>query len=178
VGPTDAEVVGRVLAGDVDAFGVLVERYQARGARFAQHMLGDADDAEEALQDALVRAYRSLHRCRDPERFGAWFMRILVNRCRTRGARRKRRERTFVRDEAAVAAAAGQAGGSEWREEIERALARLPSLYREAFLLRHVEGLSYEEMSGLLGARVPALKMRVLRACDKLRVMLEESVDV
>lgn len=178
VGPTDAEVVRRVLSGDVDAFGVLVERHRARGARFAQHMLGDPDDAEEALQDAFVRAYRALGRCRDPDRFGAWFMRILVNRCRTRGARRQRRQQTFVRDEWVLESAAAEPPGVEWREEIERALARLNPLYREAFLLRHVEGMGYEEMAVLTGARVPALKMRVLRACEKLRVMLEESVDV
>ena len=68
-------------------------RHQGRGIRFAMAMLGDAADAEEALQDAFVRAYRGLRGCREPDRFGAWFLRILVNRCRTRGARRRRRAR-------------------------------------------------------------------------------------
>src|SRR5690348_18267445 len=82
-GSTDAQIVARVLRGDAEAFAVLVHRYRDRYARYALHMLGNREDAEEALQDAFTRAYRSLARCEDPERFGAWLFRILVNRCRT-----------------------------------------------------------------------------------------------
>src|SRR5438045_8933020 len=83
----DAELVTRVLHGDVNAYGALVSRYRDRLARYAVHMLGNREDAEEALQDAFVRAYRSLERCDDGARFGAWLYGILVNRCRTTGAR-------------------------------------------------------------------------------------------
>jgi len=177
-GDSDATLVGRVLGGDVDAFGGLVARHRERGMRFAAAMLGDAADAEEALQDAFVRAYRSLRTCREPARFDAWFMRILVNRCRTRGAMRGRAARLFVSDESAVERAAARPGGDpDWREEIDRALARLDAMQREAFVLKHVEGLEYEEMARLTGARVPALKMRVKRACDRLRVLLREVDD-
>ncbi|MBI1723180.1 MAG: RNA polymerase sigma factor [Gemmatimonadetes bacterium] len=174
--PDDAAIVRRVLGGDVDAYAGLVARYRDRFARFAVHMLGDREDAEEALQDAFVRAYRSLAACRDPSRFGSWLFRILVNRCRTREALRRRRTRTFVRDELALerAGATPVDEGGAWREEIERALARLDPLYREAFLLKHVEELEYEEMARLTGARVSALKMRVKRACDRLRDLLQE----
>src|ERR1044072_1885325 len=98
----EAELVTRVLHGDVNAYGALVSRYRDRYSRYAVHMLGNREDAEEALQDAFTRAYRSLARCEDPERFGAWLFRILVNRCRTLGARRGRRAETFVTDELAV----------------------------------------------------------------------------
>ena len=93
-------------------------------ARYAFHMLGNREDAEEALQDAFTRAYRSLARCEDPERFGAWLFRILVNRCRTMGARRGRRAQTFVVDEVALLEAAEEhpAEQTAWREEIDRAL--------------------------------------------------------
>src|SRR5688500_5732778 len=74
----DAILVQRVLDGDTDAYAVLVARYRPRYARFAAHMLGSEEDAEEALQDAFVRAYRSLGRCDEPARFGAWLYRILV----------------------------------------------------------------------------------------------------
>ena len=84
---TDAQIVERVLRGDAELYAELVERYRDRYARYALHMLGNREDAEEALQDAFTRAYRSLARCEDPERFGAWLFRILVNRCRTVGAR-------------------------------------------------------------------------------------------
>src|SRR3954464_7225999 len=103
---SDAALVSRVLHGEVNAYAILVQRYRDRYARYAFHMLGNREDAEEALQDAFTRAYRSLARCEDPERFGAWLFRILVNRCRTMGARRGRRAQTFVVDEMALLAAA------------------------------------------------------------------------
>jgi len=173
---TDAAIVSRVLRGDVDAYGELVTRYRERYARYAFHMLGNREDAEEALQDALTRAYRSLVRCDDPERFGAWLFRILVNRCRTIGARRARRARTFVDDEGALLSAAEDhpAERTAWREEIDRALARLRPEQREAFLLKYAEELGYDEMSQLTGVGVSALKMRVMRACDRLRELLSE----
>jgi RNA polymerase sigma-70 factor (ECF subfamily) len=165
-----------VLGGDVDAFSVLVHRYRDRYARYAFHMLGNREDAEEALQDAFTRAYRSLARCEDPERFGAWLFRILVNRCRTTGARRTRRSRTFVTDEGALLGASEDhpAEATAWREEIDRALQRLRADQREAFLLKYVEDLGYDEMSQLTGVGVSALKMRVMRACDRLRELLSE----
>src|SRR5881296_4750365 len=97
VGTSDAELVRRVLGGDTRAYAGLVARYRDRLGRYAVHMLGDQEDAEEALQDAFVRGYRSLARCNDPERFGAWLYGILVNRCRTAGARPLGRGRGFVR---------------------------------------------------------------------------------
>lgn len=173
---SDAEIVAKVLSGDVDAYAVLVARYRHRYARYATHMLGNREDAEEALQDAFTRAYRSLVRCEDPERFGAWLFRILVNRCRTIGARRGRRSRTFVADESALLEAAEDhpADRRAWREEIQRALGRLRTEQREAFLMKYVEELGYDEMSRMTGVGVSALKMRVMRACERLRELLTE----
>src|SRR6184192_1727705 len=109
---TDAQIA--------ELYAELVERYRDRYARYALHMLGNREDAEEALQDAFTRAYRSLGRCDDPDRFGAWLFRILVNRCRTVGARRTRRARTFVADESALLEASEEhpAERAAWREEI------------------------------------------------------------
>src|SRR3989442_7495077 len=96
VGTSDAALVRRVQAVDTGAYADLVARYRDRLGRYALHMLGNREDAEEVLQDSFVRAYRSLTRCDDPERFGAWLYGILVNRCRTAGARAARRARRFV----------------------------------------------------------------------------------
>jgi RNA polymerase sigma-70 factor (ECF subfamily) len=174
---TDAAIVARIMSGDVDAYALLVTRYRPRLSRYALRMLGNREDAQEALQDAFIRAYRAIGRCDDPERFGSWLFSILVNRCRTTGARSTRRARTFVSDEVATRSAAEShpAEQAAWREEIERALAQLDSDQREAFLLKHVEGLSYEEMAEITGAGVSALKMRVKRACDRLRGLLQEA---
>lgn len=177
---TDAALVQRVLAGEADAFGILVERHHRRCSRYARQMLGNREDAEEVVQDTFVRAFRSLSRYEDRERFGAWILRILVNRCRTAIARRRRRDRTFVYRDGAIDTASREhpAERAAWREEIARAVASLDANHREAFLLKHVEELSYEEMSALTGVGVSALKMRVKRACDRLRELLEEVHDV
>ncbi len=178
---TDAALVARVVDGDTDAYAVLVARYRDRLGRYAYRMLGNRGDAEEALQDTFVRAYRALERCDNPERFDTWLFSILVNRCRTAGARIARWERTFVRDEAALLGAASAADAASlhverqaWREEIDQALARLDAGQREAFLLKHVEDMSYDEMAVLTGVGASALKMRVKRACDRLRELLRE----
>lgn len=179
---TDAEYVKRVLAGDVDAYTTLVDRYYERCARFAVRMLGSQDDAEDALQATFVRAYRALDRYQERDKFSAWLYRILVNQCRSLAARRSHREKMFVREEAALLAApdAGAPGGGwsgEGEEWVQRVLSELEPLLREAFLLKHVEELSYEEMSALTGASVSALKMRVKRACDRLRDRWEHIKD-
>ena len=172
------------MAGDDDAYAILVARYRGRFARYAMHMLGNREDAEEALQDAFVRAWRALGRCRDPERFDSWLFRILANRCRTRGARRQRYEATFVQDAQALSSApadrlpAPTGGEPGWDKVVDRALALLDHDQREAFLLKYVDELSYEEMAALTGVRVSALKMRVKRAADRLRELLQERAHV
>src|SRR2546422_11161243 len=98
VEPSDAELVRRVRAGDIGAYGALVSRYRDRLGRYAIHMIGDHEDAEEALQDSFVRSYRSLAGCDDRGRFGAWLYGILGNRCRTTGARAARRRLMCVND--------------------------------------------------------------------------------
>src|SRR6476660_8082052 len=120
VGTSDAALVRRVQTGDTGAYADLVARYRDRLGRYALHMLGSREDAEEVLQDAFVRAYRSLARCEDPEKFGAWIFSILLNRCRTSGARGSRRRRTFVADEVALLGASEDhpAERDAWREEI------------------------------------------------------------
>lgn len=172
---SDAVLVRQVLAGDAHAYADLVARYRNRLGRYAVRMLGNQEDAEEALQDAFIRAYRSLARC-DPERFGAWLFGILVNRCRTAGARGARRRRMFVHrdDLEAGPPVRHPAEDLDWRQAIEWALERLQPLYREAFILKHVEELEYDEMSRMTGATVSALKMRVKRAREQLRAALQE----
>jgi RNA polymerase sigma-70 factor (ECF subfamily) len=177
--PSDADCVRAILAGDPEAFGTLVERYQHEYMRFAVRVLGTREEADEALQAAFVRAYRALAQCRDAGRFGAWLYRIVVNECRTRATRRGRRARWFVRDEAALeqAPAADTGDQAAVREEIQRALDRLPTEQREAFVLKYVEELSYEQMAEITGASVSALKMRAARACRRLRGLLEGVFD-
>ena len=173
---SDGLLVRRVLAGESRAYEGLVARYRDRLGRYATRMLGNVADAEEALQDTFVRGYRSLARCTEPERFGAWLFGILVNRCRTLGAQRARRQRVVVHDEVALAKASVEhpENRQALREAIEWAVSQLSPAYREAFLLKYVEELEYGEMTQLTGASVSALKMRVARAREELRRLLSE----
>ena len=177
----DAQLVQAVLAGEDDAFTGLVRRHQAPMFRFAVRMLGDRDDADDVLQKAFVRAYRSLAQCRDTERFGSWLRQIVVNECRTQLGVRSRRARWFSADEVVLANAEAPSGvdGAEAVElgRIEQALATLTPDLREAFLLKHMDELSYDEMAVVTGAGVSALKMRVKRACAQLRERLEGRQD-
>jgi RNA polymerase sigma-70 factor (ECF subfamily) len=170
---TDDEIVARVLAGDAQAFRPLVERHYPRALRYAMRMLGDRADAEDALQDAFARAYRSLSRYEARDRFGSWLLSIVVNRCRTSGRRRDRRERTFVPYDVMDDFEAGSEDGSAAsRVEVQRALALLDEDEREALLLKYLDEHTYEEIAVLTGAGVSALKMRVKRARERLQALL------
>jgi RNA polymerase sigma factor, sigma-70 family len=161
--------------GDVRAFATLVDTYYARCLRFALHMLSNRDDAEEAVQDTFIRVHRALPRYEEREAFEPWLFRILANRCRTAGGRARRHADLMEYGEVPEGPSDHAVDDSlAWREAIGAALASLPRDQREAFLMRHVEDLSYEDMSVATGARVSALKMRVKRACDAMRALLSE----
>lgn len=174
---TDAALVARAAEGDVDAYAMLVRRYYASCSRIAQRMLRDVADAEDAVQDTFLRAYRALHRFDQARLFRAWLLRILVNQCRTHALRRKRREHRFPNDEIALrdTPATNGAGTLEYdeRSRVIAAVETLEPILREAFLLKYVEELEYKEMAEITGASISALKMRVKRACEALRPRLE-----
>jgi RNA polymerase sigma-70 factor, ECF subfamily len=174
-GATDGAVVRAVLAGDVERYAELVGRYRDRYARYAARMLGSVDAAEDAVQDAFVRAYDRLAECRDPDKFVGWFFLILRNRCFAE----RRKSRTSVPLEAAGAVAAadrpdGAVETAERRQALQRALLELTPEQREVFVLKHVEGLSYDEIATRVGTTVPSLKMRMHRAYDRLREQLKD----
>ena len=172
---TDASLVRAVLEGNASAFTALVDRHARLCLRFATRMLGNREDAEDVTQEAFLRAYSALSRYDETIAFRTWLMTILVNRCRTALETRRRRDARVIADDVAVATAAAPAGAdTALRDAIVRALDRLDAPYREAFLLKHVEQLSYDEMSKMTGAGMSALKMRVQRACERLQLLLEE----
>lgn len=175
----DAEIIDRVLDGHREAYKGLVDRYYGACARFAYRMLGNRQDAEDALQETFLRAYRALGKYRESDQFRGWLFRILVNQCRT--AARQRRRHTigiFMSDPDS-----NREGGRvdpldrevEARDLIGKLLEGLEPKLREAFLLKHGEGLEYSEIADVTGVSVSALKMRVKRACEAMRPYLEDS---
>jgi len=173
---TDAELARLAKGGDRSAFAMLVDRHAGACLRYATRMLGSREDAEEAAQDAFWRAHRAIDRFDETASFRTWLMQILINRCRTAMLHRKRRTARVVLDEQAIANAGtpSRAGDVELRDALVRALAQIDAGQREAFLLKHVELLSYEEMSAATGVGISALKMRVQRACNHLQILLAE----
>lgn len=174
---SDAELVARTLAGSEAAFAELVDRYNDLLCRHAQRMLGRADDADDVVQSAWIKAFRRLRQCRDPERFGAWVFRIAANGCKD--ALKAERREVVPLDavgELRSTDADPEDGAlrAEQRRLIRAALDRLPPEQREAFLLKHLEGWSYEEMAERLDAGVSAMKMRVHRAREELQRLLME----
>ena len=174
--PDDAELIAQVLAGRAERFALLVERYQDALYRHAVGMLGEPDAAADVVQDTFVKAYTHLDTCQDPRRFSAWVFRILRNRCMDH--LKNLRQRNVPLDDDAVGSAeddpAAELERTEAGQRVERALARLPAAQREAFLLKHLHDLSYEEMAERLDVSVSALKMRVMRAREALQLLLDD----
>jgi RNA polymerase sigma-70 factor, ECF subfamily len=172
----DRELVARIQGGDREAYAVFFRRYQDWLYRHALGMVRDPDAATDLVQDSFLRAYVNLSTCQDTERFRGWLFRILRNRCLDYLKEHRRRDVPLEFD-APFASARDDPHRDlervEIRGAVEHALASLPEPQREAFLLKHVEGLSYEEMAELLDTGVSALKMRVARAREALRARLQ-----
>ena len=167
----------RAKAGDRQAFAQLVDVMYPRSLRFALHMVGNREDAEEAVQDAFVRVWHNLGRFRDDARFEPWLFRILANRCRSLMEKRRRHSAVVQYGDVPDRGTATPDGvDRDWTEEIHKVLATLPVEQREAFLLRHVEDMAYEDIAAVTGVRLSALRMRVKRACDVLRARLSEVI--
>jgi RNA polymerase sigma-70 factor, ECF subfamily len=172
---SDAAAVRRVLAGEREEYAHLISAHQEPLYRHALGMVGDADAAADLVQDSFIKAYTSLGTCEDPAMFRSWIFRILRNRCLDYLKNRRRQDvpleaGTFV----AIAREnpASDLERTETASAIHHALSTLPEAQREAFLLKHVEGQSYEEIAEISGSSISALKMRVKRAREALQEAL------
>ena len=171
---TDQLIIQRVLGGDRDAFRILIGRYSDPLYRHALCMTGSPDVAEDILQLSFIKAYQHLAEVRG--RFDAWVFRIVANGCKDWLKNIRRSHLSYDEDDqpSAYATPDEELDRSELRTDLDGALAALPASLREAFIMKHVEGRSYEEMADLLGTTVGALKMRVHRAREALQALLEE----
>jgi RNA polymerase sigma-70 factor (ECF subfamily) len=170
----DQEVIARVLAGHKDAFGILITRYSDPLYRHALGMTGSPDVAEDILQASFIKAFQHLGEVRG--RFDAWVFRIVANSCKDWLKNIRRTHVSYDEDDqpSTYSTPEEEMDRNELRTDLEYALARLAPSLREAFVMKHVEGRSYEEMALLLETTVGALKMRVHRAREALQQLLEE----
>lgn len=171
----DREAVRRVLRGEKQAFGHIVEAHYPRCLRYATRMLGSREDAEDVVQESFVRAYRALGNYDERGQFQAWLFQILVNRCRSRAGQKDRKANWVPVEEAIDLPARVKEEDALQNRRVAQALQQLPVEDREALVLKYVEDLSYPEMSKQTGSGVSALKMRVKRARDRLQKFLRET---
>ena len=178
----EAKLVARCLKQDQDALGQLVERYATVVVNLAYRMVGDRTEAEDLAQETFVAAFKALPTFRAESKFSTWLYRIAANKCKD-WLRAKRPgqglhdvEIEDVLDERVVEVRTPERLLSQQQvaAELDRAIQRLPLLYREAFDMKHVEGLSYEEMQEILGVNGDTLKMRVYKGRVQLSRELAE----
>lgn len=170
----DQEIIRRVLDGSRDAFEILIVRYSDPLYRHALGMTGSPDVAEDILQASFIKAYQHLNEVRG--RFDAWVFRIVANACKDWLKNIRRTHVSYEEDDqpSSYATPDEELDRNELRTDLGHALSALPPSLREAFVMKHVEGRSYEEMADLLSTTVGALKMRVHRARESLQELLEE----
>ena len=168
----DEELVRRARNGDLVAFEQLVTRYQARAVRLAWTLA--AGDAEDAVQEAFVKAYRSLPRFREGAAFRPWLFTIVANEARNRRRSAGRRERLALRASAMSSSGAGrspedEAIAADGRRRLAAALESLDDRDREVIACRWFADLSEAEMAVVLSCRPGTVKSRLSRALERLR---------
>lgn len=171
---SDQDVISRVMAGDRNSFAILIKRYSDPLYRHALGMTGSPDVAEDILQTSFIKAFNHLGEVRG--RFDAWLFRIVANGCKDWLKNIRRTHVSYEEDDqpSSYATPDEDLDRTELRTDLDEALAQLAPSLREAFIMKHVEGRSYEEMADLLGTTVGALKMRVHRARESLQALLQE----
>jgi RNA polymerase sigma-70 factor, ECF subfamily len=180
MGESDAEAVARARAGDAEAFRVLVERYSPLVYRVAYRLTGSENDADDVVQETFLRAYRRLDLFEDRSQLGSWLYRIASNcaydALRQRARHEKRLEAAGDEDDAGQDRFPSEdpsperlVFGSEVRRSVETVMARLSPAERSAFVLRHFEGFSIEEIGRTLDLDKSATKHSIFRAVQKLR---------
>lgn len=184
---SDAGAVAEVQAGDSSAFRVLVERHSRPVFRLAYRLTGNQQDAEDVVQETFLRAFRQLKRFEARSSFGTWLHRIAVNCAMDLLRGRPRLQMAESLDgggtgDVADAPDERAIGPDRWaesaeiRRSLDRALDRLTPVERTAFVLRHFEGRSLEDIGQALGLRTNATKHSIFRAVQKMRRALEPLV--
>lgn len=182
--PSDDVIVKRCLEGDVNAFSLLIERYQSAVYGLCYHKLGNFADAQDLTQESFIKAYMTLSRIKDPAKFASWLYRIAVNACN-----RWLRDRKGADDlplDALVQASAAYLSGESLEEHVEaeelcisvrEAIAALSERNRLTVTLYYMDGLSYAEIGDFLSLSESAVKSRLNRAREQLKEDLISMVE-
>jgi RNA polymerase sigma-70 factor (ECF subfamily) len=185
-GLSDEQIVELALAGDAEAFGEIVRRWERRIYFLAYGILGREEDARDAAQETFIAAFRNLKNFRGEAKVSSWLHRIAVNQCLTRQRRARIRGEAALDDEQAMEAtqsslssfthpSPARAAESDERSEIvRRAVGALPEDLREVLLLKEYEEMTFQEISDTLGVPLSTVKSRLYTALKQLRARLEK----
>ena len=178
--PDEHELVRRATQGDESAFELLMRAHESRMYAVSLRMCGSREDAQDCLQEAMLRIYRAISNFKGQSSFATWAYRITMNTCLDELRRRKLRTATSLdvlletgwspTDEGETPEQHSIA--SEQRRTLEKAIADLPEDMRAAIVLRDVQGFSYDEIARMLEANVGTIKSRISRGREKLREVL------
>lgn len=184
---TDEKVlIERAAKGDGQAFSELMTAQEGRMYAVALRMCGHREDAQDCLQEAMLRIYRSISSFKGQSSFATWVYRITMNTCLDELRRSKRRKASSLdeRIEAGWAPVEDMdtpehhAMRSEQRRALDRAIQELPEDMRSAVVLRDIQGCSYDEIAGILGTNVGTIKSRISRARARLREILSAQMEL
>lgn len=196
MGERDADqvLVERVQSGDRQAFGLLVGKYQRKLLRLVSRLVWDPAEAEDVVQEAFIKAYRALPNFRGESAFYTWLYRIGVNTAKNWLSSRGRRATALSSADNEEAEGFDEAEllrdsdtpermlmTKQIAETVNRAMAALPEELRVAITLREIEGLSYEEISGVMDCPIGTVRSRIFRAREsvakELRPLLDTAPD-
>jgi len=165
---SDGELVNAVVAGNVEAYGLLVARYERSLCAIARAILRDAQLAEDAVQESLITAYRALPGLRKPELFGAWAAVIVRREAHAMAQRRPQLVALTERP------APEETGLRMDQEQLLAAVMRLPAQEKQVVMLRHFDGHAVADIAHMLGESVGTVTKRLSRGHERLRGKLKE----
>ncbi len=169
----DASIIRRVMAGEVDAFRALVERYQGPLFSLVRNLVGDRQECEDIVQEVFMAAYAHL-RGYDPgrSRFSTWLHALAHYRCINAWKKQRPRPTAQLPEEMDLRGPETALCEEEWYRQLDEGLAALPPEQKTVFVLAEIQELSHEEIAHLEGVAVGTVKSRLSRAKDKLRSFL------
>ena len=177
---SDEQIAARVQQGDGEHFGLLVERYEAKIARYARKFLFDSEDTKDLVQEVFLKAYINIQSFDLSRRFSPWVYRIAHNEFINAGKKRARIPvLTFDFDllfphPAATETADGEANRRDMRQMLDQSLGKLDAKYREPLILYYFEEMDYQEIAEVLQIPVATLGVRLKRGRSKLQTMMQK----